>query len=97
MKTVFIWVFVLGSTLLFAPTAYAHGGGLNSEGCHNQRSNGTYHCHRGTTVTLQAPSRSGPFANCSAARAAGYWNIRVGTYGYGGHLDRDSDGIACER
>ncbi|PJJ80638.1 hypothetical protein CLV77_2909 [Brevirhabdus pacifica] len=28
-----------------------HGGGLNREGCHNDRKRGTYHCHRkpGTT------------------------------------------------
>ena len=36
------------------------------------------------------------FRNCSEARAAGYSNIRRGTYGYGPHLDRDNDGIACE-
>ncbi len=23
-----------------------HGGGLNREGCHNDRKRGTYHCHR---------------------------------------------------
>lgn len=27
--------------------ALAHGGGLNSEGCHNNRRTGDYHCHRG--------------------------------------------------
>jgi hypothetical protein len=26
--------------------AHAHGGGLNSEGCHNNRKTGDYHCHR---------------------------------------------------
>ena len=26
--------------------AKAHGGGLNSEGCHNDRKRGGYHCHR---------------------------------------------------
>jgi hypothetical protein len=26
--------------------ASAHGGGLNSEGCHNNRKTGDYHCHR---------------------------------------------------
>jgi len=25
--------------------AQAHGGGLNREGCHNDRQRGTYHCH----------------------------------------------------
>ena len=30
-------------------TAFAHGGGLNKEGCHNNRSTGDYHCHRGSS------------------------------------------------
>lgn len=25
--------------------SFAHSGGTNSEGCHNDRKNGTYHCH----------------------------------------------------
>ena len=29
----------------FNHTIYAHGGGLNSDGCHNQTSNNSYHCH----------------------------------------------------
>ena len=36
------------------------------------------------------------FANCTAARAAGYENIRRGRPGYRPALDRDNDGIACE-
>lgn len=30
---------------VFASDAFAHGGGLNSEGCHNNRKTGGYHCH----------------------------------------------------
>ncbi len=30
-------------------TAIAHGGGLNAEGCHNNRQTGEYHCHRGNS------------------------------------------------
>lgn len=29
----------------------AHSGGLNSEGCHSQTSNNTYHCHQNTKTT----------------------------------------------
>ena len=36
------------------------------------------------------------YENCDAARDAGASNIREGEHGYGPHLDRDSDGIACE-
>lgn len=36
------------------------------------------------------------FRSCSEAHAAGYSNMRVGDPGYGKHLDRDNDGVACE-
>ena len=36
------------------------------------------------------------FPNCTAAAAAGAFNIPAGAPGYGQHLDRDKDGIACE-
>lgn len=84
-----------------------HPGGLNSEGCHNDRRNGGYHCHRSssprpTPSTPQGllgptPQSGGAFANCSAARAAGAAPVRRGQSGYGPHLDRDGDGIGCER
>lgn len=31
---------------IFSSQAFSHGGGLNKEGCHNDRKNGGYHCHR---------------------------------------------------
>lgn len=37
------------------------------------------------------------FGSCAEARAAGYWNIKYGEPGYSSNLDRDGDGIACER
>lgn len=48
-----------------------------------------------------APSANQPrstayYRSCSAARAAGAAPIRRGSPGYGRHLDRDGDGIACE-
>lgn len=36
------------------------------------------------------------FENCTAAREAGAAPVRSGDPGYGSHLDRDGDGIACE-
>lgn len=40
--------------------AFAHGGGLNAEGCHNDRKRGTYHCHRSSykprTATISPSS-----------------------------------------
>ena len=40
------------SLLLFSPLqGFSHGGGLNSEGCHNNRKIGEYHCHRSSKTT----------------------------------------------
>ncbi|MFJ3725409.1 excalibur calcium-binding domain-containing protein [Streptomyces sp. NPDC090045] len=36
------------------------------------------------------------YKNCTAVRAAGAAPIRRGDPGYGRHLDRDGDGVACE-
>ena len=95
-----------------ASPALAHGGGLNAEGCHNDRKGGTgYHCHRDSKPAKSSSSRntarplglsasssgSGAYANCTEARAAGASNIRRGEPGYGPHLDRDGDGVGCER
>lgn len=84
----------------------AHGGGLNAEGCHTNRKTNDYHCHRGSGAKkpkapkrqslLSGGGRSDYYANCSEARAAGAAPIRRGQRGYGSHLDRDNDGIACE-
>jgi hypothetical protein len=96
--------------MLGAPApAFAHGGGLNAEGCHNNRKTGDYHCHRGsssgrastpraafTSGGSKGTARQGAYANCSAARAAGAAPVRRGEPGYGAHLDRDGDGVGCE-
>lgn len=92
--------------LPFAVTpALAHPGGLNAEGCHNNRKTGEYHCHGGGGGSGQsAPPRqsffsapaSGAFRNCTEARAAGAAPVRQGDPGYGPHLDRDGDGVGCE-
>ncbi len=89
---------------LGAADAQAHGGGLNAEGCHANRKTGDYHCHRGGGAPAARPraqslsSRSGAYyPNCAAARAAGVAPLRLGEPGYRRGLDRDGDGVACER
>ncbi|GAA1344328.1 excalibur calcium-binding domain-containing protein [Arthrobacter roseus] len=42
------------------------------------------------------PAPAAYYPNCSAVRAAGAAPIYVGQLGYGTHLDRDGDGVACE-
>lgn len=43
-----------------------------------------------------APAPAVSYANCTAVRNAGAAPIYRGQPGYGSHLDRDGDGIACE-
>lgn len=96
---------LLASPIFYASVSLAHPGGLNGEGCHNDRKNGGYHCHGGGSATrkpakqqslMSGASGRGAFANCSAARAAGAAPVRAGDPGYGRHLDRDGDGVGCE-
>ena len=88
--------------LASAIPAYAHPGGLNGEGCHNNRRTGDYHCHKpnksasAAARPVQRASGSSYFPNCAAARAAGAAPLRRGDAGYRAALDRDNDGIACE-
>ena len=52
-------------------------------------------------VTAQAPAQSAigsvSYPNCDAVRAAGADPIHAGEPGYSSKLDRDGDGVACER
>ena len=69
--------------LLSIPSfAGAHGGGLNSEGCHNDRKRGTYHCHRSSYTPKSASSfsssRSSSFTNYNkASNSAKYNNTKI--------------------
>lgn len=47
---------VLG--LVAGSEALAHGGGLDAQGCHNNRKTGDYHCHRAQQVSAPVPSQS---------------------------------------
>lgn len=98
------------AAVLAMPVAVsAHSGGTNADGCHNNRKTGDYHCHGGGRRSSAparpqgliggAPSKrgGGAYANCAEARAAGAAPIRRGQPGYGAHLDRDGDGVGCER
>jgi hypothetical protein len=42
--------------LSYSSITLAHGGGLNSDGCHNDNSNGTYHCHNGSSSESSSSS-----------------------------------------
>lgn len=79
----------------------AHPGGLDGDGCHNDRKRGGYHCHcsgRTAKPVSAAQSIDGRvyYADCAAVRTAGKAPLRRGNPGYRAGLDRDDDGIACE-
>jgi len=49
------------------------------------------------TTEDEAPAQNAYYANCSAAKAAGAAPLHRGEPGYRPALDRDGDGVACER
>lgn len=49
------------------------------------------------TTTTATPQQNLNFRNCKEAKAAGYSNIRRGEPGYSSRLDRDGDGLACDK
>ena len=49
MKYLFILL-----TLSLSEAVWSHGGGLNKDGCHNDRKNGGYHCHRSPASNIQS-------------------------------------------
>ena len=104
MKNMLVLALVAGMLPVAAVTpASAHPGGLNAQGCHNNRRTGDYHCHRGPQAsrapvrrTSASPATWRAFINCREARAYGAAPVHRGEPGYGRHLDRDRDGIGCE-
>lgn len=84
---------------------WAHGGGLNADGCHTNRKTGEYHCHRAPAAVAPRAAYNSPqptkavgieYANCAEARAAGAAPVRRGDPGYSRKLDGDGDGVGCE-
>ena len=60
MKPIFLpKPLAIGLLLICAGGAAAHGGRLDSKGCHHDRKNGGYHCHRSTGAPA-ADSKPGP-------------------------------------
>lgn len=89
----------LVSTLLLIPSMLlAHPGGLNGEGCHNNRKTGEYHCHREPSAavppqrlapeqpkTAQAARERPPTPTCHVGPRGGTYTITAsGRKNYGG-------------
>ena len=50
------------AALWFSALVSAHPGGLNAEGCHNDRQRGEYHCHGQAAEKVQRPAPIAPIA-----------------------------------
>ena len=57
--SLYLWSVVNFLFLLFlALPAYPHSGGLDAKGCHHDRKNGGYHCHRAQATETELPDKS---------------------------------------
>ena len=57
--SLYLWSVVNFLFLLFlALPAYPHSGGLDANGCHHDRKNGGYHCHRAQATETELPDKS---------------------------------------
>ena len=70
-------------------SAWAHGGGLNSMGCHKNNKTGDYHCHRGNSSSSSsgstvktAPRNEASFNLALAALLNGQTEVKF-SYDYG--------------
>jgi hypothetical protein len=68
--------------LAFPLAVMAHGGGLDSSGCHTNRKTGDYHCHRGSgsSGNTAAAQRLAPSAPAQGSGPTCYTGPRGGTY-----------------
>ena len=64
MRLVLRMVGLLGA-LAIGGAAFAHGGGLNAQGCHTHRKTGDFHCHRAPAA---APAPRPPAASLAPTR-----------------------------
>ncbi len=102
---------VIGIIVLAASTTlvFAHGGGLNTDGCHNERRTSGYHCHRPQTRTRPVvtprptPRPTAAVRTYQQCDAVPTHHLRFDTQGRVAvqrHLvptqpDNDRDGLAC--
>lgn len=64
---------VLAASLVlvsFANDGRAHGGGLNAQGCHNNRKTGDYHCHRAPAASTAPRATASSLAPQTPSKAA---------------------------
>lgn len=67
-------VFAILIVLLFPLHVFAHSGGTNSEGCHQNRKTGEYHCHH---KKLKSPEHKNPAPASNDKRSSPQKNKRI--------------------
>lgn len=95
--------------VVLANLASAHGGGLNAQGCHNNRNTGDYHCHRpqrsaqppADQAPRLVPGAQGSARSCGAKLYCTQMTSCEEAQFYFrqcglSRLDGDSDGVPCE-
>ena len=70
MKNRVLVAILLIGVISASTNSWAHGGRLNSEGCHNDTEAGTYHCHRSSTKSKDSNS------NVSTSYNRDNWKFR---------------------
>ena len=73
MKNNLFFICLMASGLL-----WAHGGGLNKDGCHNDRKNGGYHCHRSPSPNIQSIPQQNNFKSSESTINAIWCDSRGG-------------------
>ena len=84
--------------LLISGGAYSHGGGLNAEGCHNDRKTGDHHCHRGNSApkhSLKPGSRPGSIEGLRTPEPIIAYDRKL--YGYEGYPTYAKNGFYTGR
>jgi len=98
------------SILLIPVLSLSHPGGLNAEGCNNNRRTGECRCHRSSgssrasSTCAQAELRTGQSGRCRLTPVRqllggpGGWCSASASWrsGLRPKLDRDNDGVGCE-
>ena len=95
MKKEFLVICMMTSGILFS-----HSGGLNKDGCHNDKKNGDYHCHRNSPSGAQGIPQQNDFKLSESSINARWCDSRGGIAEFrtkdGTYLDCLTDTYAVE-
>jgi hypothetical protein len=77
--------FMIVRLMSMSTETFAHGGGLNKQGCHNNKKTGDYHCHRGSSFSpsskptqhLKTPGSEAFYNNLLADALGGRREVRL--------------------